>query len=105
MTDPQTKPYNFGRPVPFTRPSPLTVGLSHVLLFLMVVSPVFGVALGGWALHEIGQCMGRSVREWHHEWRERRETERRHSPMVWRAPGAADRPADRFVDERAQAEF
>lgn len=100
MTDPRTNPYNLGRPVPFTRPHPFAVGLSHVLLFLMVFSPVFGVALGGWALHEIGECMGNGAREWREQWRERRETEHRNGPMVWRAPGTVERPAERFPAER-----
>jgi hypothetical protein len=71
----------------------------------MVSSPVFGVVLGGWALHKIGHCMGCGVREWRQEWRERHEAERRDGSAVWRAPDAADRPADRFADDRARAEF
>ena len=105
MNNPETTPYNLGQPVPYTRPGPLAVGLSHVLLFLLMISPVFGVVLGGWALHEIGHCVGHGMREWRQELRERREIERRDDPAVWRAPGTAERPAGRFAEEPTHAEF
>jgi hypothetical protein len=100
MNAPETKSYNLGRPVPFRRPNPAAVLLSHVLLFALIFSPVFGVALGGWAVHEVGKCIGHGVREWRREHREM-ERERGDGPMVWRAPRTDDRPAN----ERAEAEF
>jgi hypothetical protein len=108
MAAQEGKTYNQGHPVPFTRPGQGVVLLSNVLLFLMVFSPVWGVLVGGWALHELGTHVRQHVREWrmeHRDW-ERYEWERRPAgPTVWRIWPTPDRGARPFANERAATEF
>jgi len=58
-----TRTFNCGRPVEYRKPGWFTVCISHVLLFLMISSPVWGVCLGGWGLWTLGAKVGTAVTE------------------------------------------